>query len=136
MIRLRKTSAALAVLVAFAAVQLPSAAEARRQVSVTITPHGRNAELVREGLQLYSVFERTRNRARVDQKGSGNGAAIGQSGQGNVAEVFQRGRGHSATISQTGNHNAFGIFQFGRNTSSTARQTGNDNVGLVLQGGW
>lgn len=107
-------------------------------VSINVTPKGKDAKLLRHGLNLYSLARnhRSRNRARVDQRGTGNGAGVSQSGEGNVAGVFQRGRGHSATISQNGNNNTYGIFQFGRNTSTMATQTGDGKVGLVFQGGW
>jgi hypothetical protein len=83
-----------------------------------------------------SWAQRLSNSARVDQKGSGNSAAVSQSGHWNWATIFQRGRGHSATVAQTGNNNAFGVFQFGRNTSMDAAQTGNGQAGLMLQYGW
>ena len=105
-------------------------------VSVTVTPKGESASALRDGLFLFSWAQRLRNSARVDQKGSGNSAAVSQSGHWNWATIFQRGRGHSATVAQTGNNNAFGVFQFGRNTSMDAAQTGNGQAGLMLQYGW
>jgi Curlin associated repeat len=120
---------------------IPANARSGGNVSLTIEPRGRDGEIVREGLQLYSFFKSLKNRnrsntAKVDQRGQGNGAAIAQHGSGNAAEVFQRGKGHSATLEQTGNNNAFGIFQFGRNTKASVAQTGNGRSGLVIQGGW
>ena len=116
----------------------PALARNGGSVSLTINPQGRDAEAIREGFQLYSFFKniKNRNRAKVDQRGAGNGAAIAQHGQGNAAEVFQRGKDHSATIEQNGNNNLFGIFQFGRHTKSTVTQTGTGRTGLVIQGGW
>jgi hypothetical protein len=105
-------------------------------VSLTVTPQGESAEAVRTGFMLYNLFRGFKNSARVDQKGSGNGAAISQHGRGNFAEVFQRGRGHSGTITQSGNHNAYGIFQFGRNARTSAVQRGDGNVGFTFQGNW
>ena len=138
MIRSSLAAASLAALMAAAPMaSLP--AEARGgSVSLTLEPKGQDAEVIREGFQLYSFFKgfKNRNRAKVDQRGAGNGAAIAQHGRGNAAEVFQRGKDHSATIEQTGNNNLFGIFQFGRHTKSTVTQTGNGRTGLVIQGGW
>lgn len=102
----------------------------------TFIPHGKAAEIVRDGLQLYALGHELRNKAKVDQRGSDNSAGISQDGSGNTAGIFQRGHGHSATISQNGDNNTLGIFQFGRGTSTSATQTGNGKVGLVFQGGW
>ncbi len=117
---------------------LMATAEARNSgnVSITITPRGEQAEVIRGGLQLYSLIKSAKNRAKVNQRGEGNAAAIAQRGNGNTAQVFQRGRGHEAVVEQTGNSNWLGVFQFGRNTRSTVAQTGNGKSGLVFQGGW
>jgi hypothetical protein len=114
----------------------PAAAKNSGSVSVTITPRGQEAEVIRGGLQLYSFFRSAKNRAKVNQRGSGNGAAIAQHGSGNTAEVFQRGNGNQATIEQTGNNNWFGIFQFGKKSNAAVSQVGNGKTGLILQGGW
>ena len=129
-------TAATALLHMVATPVMSSPAFAGGHISVTLTPKGRGAELISEGLHLYSLAQHRKNHARVRQNGSGNGAGISQHGSANWAEIFQRGHNHSATISQNGNGNAFGIFQFGRRTTTSAAQTGNGNVGLVLQGGW
>ncbi len=126
----------LALMVGLVASGQPTPAAAGGSVSVAITPRGESAAAIRNGFRLYSWSRDMRNRVRVDQRGTGNGAGVSQSGHGNWAAVFQRGRNHSATVAQNGNNNAFGIFQFGRNTSSAATQTGDGNVGLVVQGGW
>lgn len=105
-------------------------------IAVTVTPTGDSAKVIRQGLKIYSWTRHLDSRARVDQRGSGNAAAIGQSGSGNWAGVFQRGSGHTGTISQAGNSNAYGLFQFGRNTSAAASQTGNGKVGFTFLGGW
>ena len=106
------------------------------QVTVTITPRGEQANAIRAGLGLYSLISKSRNRAKVDQQGTGNGAAIAQNGRGNFAEVFQRGHGQSGTITQNGNDNALGLIQLGRRTTGSFTQNGNGKSGLVLQGGW
>lgn len=136
MIRTNLAVGMLAAALGLAAVSAPVPANAG-SVSFTVSPKGKDAELLRHGLNLYSLARsHRRNRARVDQRGTGNGAGVSQSGEGNVAGVFQRGSGHSATISQNGNNNAYGIFQFGRNTSTAVTQTGDGRRGLVFQGGW
>ena len=129
-------TAATALLLMVAAPAMSSPAFAGGHISVTLTPKGRGAELISEGLHLYSLAQHRNNHARVRQNGSGNGAGISQHGNDNWAEIFQRGHNHSATISQIGNGNAFGIFQFGRKTNTSAVQHGNGNVGLLLQGAW
>jgi Curlin associated repeat len=136
MIRRNLAAGLLAFTLGVAAIDAPTPAAAAGSVSVTIAPKGESANAVRDGLFLYSWAQQMRNYVRIDQKGSGNGAAVSQSGQWNWATIFQRGRGHSATVAQNGNNNALGVFQFGRNTSIDAAQTGNGQAGLVLQYGW
>ena len=104
--------------------------------SITWRPRGKDAEAVRTGLGLYGLFDSFRNRAKTNQRGSNNGAAIAQHGRGNNAYVYQRGRDNSGTISQTGNSNAYGLFQFGRRNSTGVVQNGNGDVGITLQGNW
>jgi hypothetical protein len=135
MIRTNLMTAVL-VLTTGCAVLAPPTPAAAGSVSVAITPKGEHATAIRGGLRVLSWGQEMRNRARIDQRGGGNGAGISQSGNGNWAGVFQRGRGHSATVAQNGDNNALGIFQFGRNTSTDAVQTGNGQVGVVLQAGW
>jgi hypothetical protein len=105
-------------------------------VSITLRPRGDSAEVIREGLGLYSFFRDLRNRAKTDQRGTSNGAAISQHGRGNNAVVFQRGRDNSGSVTQTGNSNFYGLFQFGRRNSKTVVQNGNGEVGITLQGNW
>lgn len=136
MLRKQLTTGGLALLLSIAAMEIPTPAAAGGSASLTITPRGESARVLQEGLHWYSLFKSSRNRARVDQSGSGNGAAISQHGSNNWARIFQRGQGQSASITQSGNDNAMGVVQFGRKTNTTARQTGNGNIGLVLQGGW
>jgi hypothetical protein len=136
MIRAKLAAGLLAFTVGAAAIDAPTPTAAAGSVSVTLAPKGESANAIRDGLFLFSWAQRLRNSARVDQKGSGNSAAVSQSGYGNWATIFQRGRGHSATVAQNGNNNAFGVFQFGRNTSMDAAQTGNGQAGVVLQYGW
>ena len=137
MIRTPAAAGLMALMMGFTAVAAPAPALAGGRVSFTVTPQGDDARLISEGLRVYSwARDQRRNRAKVDQRGTGNGAAIGQSGSGNSAGIYQRGSGHSASISQTGNNNAFGIFQFGRNTRAEAVQSGNGQSGFVFIGGW
>ena len=104
--------------------------------SITWRPRGEQAEAVRTGLGLYGLFRDLSNRAKTNQRGSNNGAAIAQHGRGNDAYVFQRGRDNSGTIMQNGNYNSYGLFQFGRRNSKTVVQNGNGDVGITLQGNW
>jgi hypothetical protein len=135
MIRMSLMTSALVLTTGFAILAPPTPAAAGT-VSVAVTPKGKHARAIRDGLQVLSWAQHMRNQARINQRGGGNGTAISQSGNGNWAGVFQHGRGHSATITQNGDNNAFGIVQFGRDTSTDAVQTGNGQVGLVLQAGW
>lgn len=136
MIRTNLVVGMLAATLGLATVSAPVPVNAG-SVSFTVTPKGKDAERLRHALNLYSLARsHRRNRARIDQRGTGNGAGVSQSGAGNVAGIFQRGRGHSAAISQNGNNNAYGVFQFGRNTSTRATQTGDGQGGFIFQGGW
>jgi Curlin associated repeat len=137
MVRNRMIAAVCASTI-FLSPTLIASAQARSSgsVSVTITPRGEQAEIIRGGLQIYSMIKSAKNRAKVNQRGESNAAAIAQHGSGNNAQVFQRGRGHEAVVEQTGNSNWLGVFQFGRNSRSNVAQTGNGKSGLVIQGGW
>ncbi len=108
-------------------------------ITFRVEPKGEDARTLRTGLAVYSLFQglkdRKSNTAKVDQKGNGNSAAVGQSGSGNWSGVFQRGSGHTAEVSQSGNNNTLGVFQFGKNSSYSGSQTGN-GFGLIFQGGW
>lgn len=132
----KSTFSALMIPMAALSIFAATPAEARNGFRFVVTPKGEDARVVRDGLRLYSLARDLRNRAKVDQRGTGNGAAVSQSGSGNWSGIFQRGSGHSATVTQNGNNNSFGIFQFGRNQNTTAVQEGNGNVGLVFEGGW
>jgi Curlin associated repeat len=124
---------ALAALVTMSATLAPVHAEG---VSITLRPRGESADAIRTGLNLYGLFREAKNRAKTNQRGANNGAAIAQHGRGNTAYVFQRGRDNSGSITQNGNHNAFGLFQFGRRNSNAVVQNGNGEVGITLQGNW
>jgi hypothetical protein len=113
----------------------PSGAEAR-SVSLTLTPKGDAERLVRGGLQVYNLIRSVKNRARVDQRGTSNGAAIVQNGQRNYGKIVQRGSGQSGQIVQNGNDNAHLMFQFGRNGRASAVQNGNGRAGITFQGNW
>ena len=123
----------LVAITAISAAFSPAQAEG---VSITLRPRGESAEVIREGMGLYGMFRDLRNRAKTNQRGTNNGAAVAQHGRGNNAYVFQRGRDNSGTITQNGNHNSYGLFQFGRRNSTTVVQNGNGEVGIRLQGNW
>ena len=106
------------------------------QVTLHIRPHGRDAQALRQGLQLFGLFQNFKNRARVSQSGSNNAAGIAQYGRGDTAAIFQNGSGNSGGIVQRGNNDALALFQFGKHNTTTAEQNGNGEVGIVLQGGW
>ena len=137
MSRVRFTAVAIAAVIAAGPLTaLPASARQHGNVAIVLKPKGQDAEVVREGYFLYSLFKGLKNRAKVDQRGSGNGAAVAQHGTNNTAEVFQRGSGHSGTISQSGSNNLFGLFQFGRNTKANVSQTGNGQTGIEIDAGW
>jgi Curlin associated repeat len=129
----RATIVPVIVITAILAALSPTQADG---VSITLRPRGESAEVVRQGLSFYGLFRDLRNRAKTNQRGTNNGAAIAQHGRGNNAYVFQRGRENSGTITQNGNHNSYGLFQFGRRNSTNVVQNGNGEVGITLQGNW
>ena len=104
--------------------------------TLRIRPHGHDAQVLRQGLQLYSLFQNFKNHAQVNQNGSNNAAGIAQYGSGDAAAVFQNGSGNSGQIVQRGNNDAFALFQFGKNNGNVTQQNRNGEVGIVLQGGW
>jgi hypothetical protein len=104
--------------------------------SLSLEPRGDAAKFIGTGLQIYGLTREMKNRARISQRGEGNGAAISQRGQGNNALIVQRGKGNSGTITQTGDNNSYGLFQFGRRNSANIAQSGTGRVGLTFQGGW
>jgi major curlin subunit len=125
----------LAVATGVAAVNTPAPAAAGG-FSFTLSPKGKDAEALSTGLRLFSFAQSLKNSAKIDQRGTDNGAAVSQNGTGNYAGIFQRGRRNSVTVSQNGNNNTLGVFQFGRRNNSTVTQNGNGRVGLVFQGNW
>lgn len=130
----------MAAIVTLAALHVPVPAFAGGSVTVSIAPQGEAAEIIRQGLQIYSIVQqqktKKKNHARIDQKGRGNAAALSQKGGNNYGLIHQRGRDHTATVAQEGWNNGFGVFQFGRNTNIDVAQIGRGKVGLVLQSGW
>lgn len=124
-----------AAVLGLAAIGMTTPASAQG-ISFSVTPKGSGAKAVGTGLKVLSIAQSLQNRAKVDQKGVGNGAAIGQNGSGNVAGVFQRGNNNTATATQNGNNNLLGIFQFGKNNNTAVTQNGDNKVKLVFQGGW
>jgi hypothetical protein len=136
------TTAILAVILGICILEMPLPASAG-SVTLMLTPHGESADLIQQGLRIYSAIEEQKNKKRkrknhahVDQQGRDNAAALSQKGVDNNGVIVQRGRDHAATVAQEGEHNAFGLFQFGYNTSLDVVQAGHGQVGLVLQGGW
>ena len=127
--------AAICSLITFAT-SIPSAPAEAGQFTLRIAPHGHDAQALRRGLQLYSIFNGFKNHAKVRQNGNDNAAAIGQYGSGDVAAVFQQGSGNSGGVVQRGNNDAFALFQFGKNNASSTQQNSDGQVGIVLQGGW
>jgi hypothetical protein len=112
-------------------------AEAGGSVSVSIVPQSqKDAQALRTGMQLYSLFNGIKGGASIKQLGINNIAGIGQNGGGNFGVVHQEGNGHAGTLQQNGNNNAYGIFQFGKNTNSNVVQNGNGDVGATFQFGW
>jgi hypothetical protein len=136
---MRKTpfkAAALACLIGSSPMFYPPTPADAGSVTVTVKPKGKSAKVVEKGLTILSKIQERRNRARVDQSGSGNTALVSQHGEGNTLGLFQRGSGHTAIASQDGDDNTLGIFQFGKNTTTDTSQTGNGRVELIFQGGW
>jgi major curlin subunit len=105
-------------------------------ITLKITPHGKDAQVLGEGLRLYSDFAHLKNQASISQRGNSNAAAIGQHGTGDAAAIFQNGKGNAGTITQNGNNDGFALFQFGKNNGGSYTQNGNGQVGIVLQAGW
>jgi hypothetical protein len=114
----------------------PPAPALAGHITLKITPHGKDAQVLAQGLQLYAQFQNLTNHAKVSQRGNGNAAAIGQHGSGDVAAIFQNGNGNSGGVVQNGNNDGFALFQFGKNNGGSYSQNGNGQVGVVLQAGW
>ena len=104
-------------------------------LSITVTPKGKDAVIMRKALTAASRIN-GKNRAVVEQRGSNNGAGISQSGRGNVAGVFQKGNNNTALGTQTGNNNALAIVQLGNSKKANVTQTGNGKAQSVFQAGW
>jgi hypothetical protein len=136
----RITTAFLAAILGLCTLEVPTPVSAG-SVTLMLTPNGESADLIQQGLRIYSIIEgqkkkKRKNHAHVDQKGRNNAAALSQKGRDNHGLILQRGRDHRATLAQEGEDNAFGLFQFGRETSLDVVQAGRGQAGLVLQGGW
>ena len=127
--------ATLCSLIAFG-VSIPLASAEAGNITLRIRPHGHDAQVLRQGLQLYSLFQNFKNHAKVGQTGSNNAAGIAQYGSGDAAAVFQNGSRNSGQVVQSGNNDAFALFQFGKHNSSVTQQNRDGEVGIVLQGGW
>ena len=109
-------------------------AEAGGSFGVTITAqNGEERRAIKRFLRFYSAGSAA---AQVIQKGSGNAAAVAQSGRGNRTVVSQRGNNHSASVNQRGRGNRLGVFQFGEGTNANVTQTGRKGATLIFLGGW
>ncbi len=129
------TSVALAAMIGSATFVAP--ASAGGSFSFTYVPtNSRDAQDLRVGLALYSLFSGIQKSGSISQRGVDNRAGLAQHGLGNTGVIHQEGRGHSATLSQNGNDNAYGIFQFGKNTSANVGQYGYGQTGATFQFGW
>lgn len=130
----------LAMLAAATPLAIPSVPANAGSIGFTVSPKGEDAEALRAGLRLYSavrsIRKSSKNRAKVEQQGEGNGAGISQRGENNWAHVFQNGRGNTGTISQNGNDNAFALVQMGKRNNTQVTQNGNGNAGLRFEWGW
>lgn len=136
------TTAILAAILGVCTLEVPTPASAG-SITLMLTPNGESADLIQQGLRIYSAIEEQKNKkkkrknhAHVDQKGRDNAATLSQKGVDNYGVIVQRGHDHEATVSQEGEHNAFGLFQFGHDTNLDVVQAGRGQVGIVLQGGW
>ena len=134
------TTAILAAILGVCILKVPMPASAG-SVTLMLTPNGESADLIQQGLRIYSAIEEQKNKkkkrknhAHVDRRD--NAAALSQKGRDNNGVIVQRGHHHAATVAQDGEHNAFGLFQFGHDTKLDVVQAGDRQVGLVLQGGW
>jgi major curlin subunit len=106
------------------------------QLTIDIKPHGKDARLIRQGLQIYSFFEQAQNKARISQNGNNNTGVASQHGRGDLLGIAQNGNNHSASVSQNGNNDAFGLVQIGKGANGNFSQNGNGQLDLVLQAGW
>ncbi|WP_071676124.1 hypothetical protein [Nioella nitratireducens] len=130
---LRKTLTAATLALATLAAPV---AMAGGSVSFEINPaNADEANAIRLGLALYGIAQAANGSAHVSQHGTGNGAAIGQSGGGNYGVVHQEGNGHTGTLAQNG-CDSYGIFQFGQNTNANVGQGNGCQTGMLIQYGW
>src|SRR4051812_4904730 len=110
------TTAILAALLGVCTLEVPTAASAG-SATLMLTPNGESADLIQQGLRIYSAIEEQKNKkkkkrknhAHVDQKGRDNAAALSQKGIDNHGVIVQRGHDHAATVGQDGEHNALGL---------------------------
>lgn len=129
----------LAAIVALAALAMPLPASAGGNVTLAVTPNGKSAKTLHQGLQIYSMvkqYKHAKNHAKISQRGKNNAAGLAQKETGNHGLIVQRGRDHSATVGQYSYNNALGVVQFGKKTNLDVAQIGNGHTGLILQGGW
>ena len=105
--------------------------------TVVLTPHGQQAQNVRDGLGIlrWAQGSRSGNDATVDQRGSKNAAGVSQRGNGNATTVIQRGSRNSAIVNQNGSNNVSAVFQVGRGRQFELNQTGNNKTAIVIQTG-
>lgn len=131
-----KTTVAACILAVLTAGSVGAApAFAGQSRTIVLTPKGKQAEAVREGLRVYGWANNARNTATVDQRGTRNAAGISQHGTGNFGLVAQRGQNNSANLAQNGNNNALAVFQVGRGHQAIATQTGNNKTAIIVQAG-
>ena len=129
------TAGFLAATIATASFVTPAAAGG--SFSISIAPQNADeANAMRAGMQIYSLFNGIKNGGGIKQNGYNNSAGLGQYGGGNTGIVHQEGSGHSGTVQQHGNDNAYGLFQFGKNTSADVSQYGHGQTGATFQFGW
>jgi len=95
-----------------------------------------DANAIRTGLAIYSIFNDVKTNGHVTQNGINNAAALGQHGSGNTGLIHQEGNNHNASLNQNGNNNSYGIFQFGNGANGNVNQTGNGAAGLLFQIGF
>lgn len=131
----RSLATTLAAFAMFSTVAATPAA-AGGSFSISILPGSqRDAQMLRNGIQLYSRYKDIRG-AGITQRGRDNSAGVAQHGRRNLGIIHQEGRGHNGTISQRGDDNAYALFQFGRNTSAQIDQRGYGQSGATFQWGW
>ena len=132
-----KTLAAGLLAAAIGSASLAAPAAAGGFLSFSFAPaNAEDAQALRTGLQLYSLFNGARQGGSIRQNGNGNEAGIAQNGRGNFGVVHQEGDGHSATLRQNGDRHSYGLFQFGRSADAQVVQDGYGESGVTFQFGW